>query len=168
MDELQDHTSDEVSLEQLQQELSQALVQAEENLNGWKRTQADLENFRRRKETEGAELLNFGKSAAFMQILPVLDSLQQAMVHAPQVEDDKYKTWKSGLDGIVKQIEKTLVDMGIQKIEALGKKFDPNIHEAVREVPGEEDGIVTEEYQTGYMLNDKLIRPAQVAITKKG
>ena len=168
MEEIQDHTNDEVSLEQLQQELTQALAAAEENLSGWKRAQADLENFRRRKEVEGAEILNFGKSAAFMQLMPVLDSLNQAMIHAPQVENEKYKTWKSGLDGIVKQLEKAFADMGIQKIETVGKKFDHNLHEAVREVPGEEDGIVAEEYQTGYTLNGKLIRPAQVAITKKG
>ena len=59
--------------------------------------------------------------------------------------------------------------MGIQKIDALGKKFDPNFHEAVREVDapeGTEPGVVAEQYQTGYMLNGKMLRPAQVAITK--
>jgi molecular chaperone GrpE len=168
MDEIQDHTNEEVSLDQLQEELSQALSQAEENLSGWKRAQADLENFRKRKEAESAELLNFGKGAAFMQMLPVLDSLQQAMRHAPEVEDEKYNNWKSGLDGIVKQIESTLNEIGIQKIDAIGKKFDPNFHEAVKEVPGDEDGVIVEEYQTGYVLNGKLIRPSQVAITKKG
>ncbi|GAC1413480.1 MAG: hypothetical protein NVSMB66_5500 [Candidatus Doudnabacteria bacterium] len=112
-------------------------------------------------------MLNLGKTSALMQLIPVLDSMQQAMIHAPEVEDEKYKNWKNGLIGIVKQLESTLKEMGITRIDAIGKKFDPHIHEAIREVSGEEDGIVTEEYQTGYMINDKLIRPAQVAITKK-
>lgn len=166
--EIDDKTSEDIDIEQLQKELNDALVQAEENLNGWKRTQADLENYRRRKEAEGKELVEFGKQAGFVQILPVLDSLQQAMIHAPDLADDKYKNWKVGLDGIVKQIDEVLAKMGIERIEAVGKKFDPNLHEAVREVPGEEDGTVAEQYQTGFLLNGKLLRPAQVAITKKG
>ncbi|MDB4939667.1 MAG: grpE [Candidatus Doudnabacteria bacterium] len=151
----------------LQQELSEALESAEANLAGWKRTQADLENFRKRKEAESSELMSFGKSAAFTQLLPVIDSLQQAMIHAPEVADDKYQNWKNGLMGIAKQIETTLKEMGIQKIEAVGKKFDPHLHEAIREVEGSEDGMVAEEYQTGYTINGKLIRPAQVTITKR-
>lgn len=167
MDEIEPTSNENIGIEDLQKELNLALQQAEENLSGWKRTQADLENFRRRKETEGAEMLSFGKSSALIQLLPVLDSLQQAMIHSPEIEDDKFKNWKNGLMGIVKQIETTLSEMGISKIASIGKKFDPHIHEAIREVPGEEDGLVAEEYQTGYTMNGKLIRPAQVAITKK-
>ncbi len=162
-----DETQD-ISIDQLQQELSEALQKAEENLNGWKRTQADLENYRKRKEAESKELVEFGKHAGIVQILPILDSIQQAMIHAPAIEDEKYRNWKSGLDGIVKQIDDALAKIGIKRIEAVGSKFDPNLHEAVKEVPGNEDGMVTEQYQTGYLLNDKLLRPAQVAITKKG
>ncbi|MBU6447218.1 nucleotide exchange factor GrpE [Patescibacteria group bacterium] len=168
MDEISDRSGQDIDIDQLQQELSEALQKAEENLNGWKRTQADLENYRKRKEAEGKELVEFGKQAGIVQILPILDSIQQAMIHAPQTGDDKYMNWKSGLDGIVKQIDDALAKMGIQRIEAVGKKFDPNLHEAVKEMPGEEDGMVTEQYQTGYLLNGKLLRPAQVAISKKG
>jgi molecular chaperone GrpE len=158
--------NDSEMIEKLQAHLDEALVKAEENLAGWKRTQADLENYRKRKESESSGLINFGKQAAFVQILPVLDSLQQAMVHAPQIDDEKYKAWKIGLDGIVKQINSAISQMGVERIEAIGKRFDPELHEAVREVPGNEDGIVVEEYQTGYLLNGQMIRPAQVAISK--
>lgn len=168
MDEISDRSGQDIDIDQLQQELSEALQKAEENLNGWKRTQADLENYRKRKEAESKELVEFGKQAGIVQMLPILDSIQQAMIHAPQTGDDKYMNWKSGLDGIVKQIDDALAKMEIQRIDAIGKKFDPHMHEAVKEVPGEEDGIVTEQYQTGYLLNDKLLRPAQVAISKKG
>ena len=90
-----------------------------------------------------------------------------AILHAPEIEDEKYKNFKNGLDGIVKQIDAAIQAMGISKIEAVGKKFDPNLHEAIKEVVGEEDGLVVEQYQTGYTLQGKLLRPAQVSISKK-
>ncbi|MEK7075200.1 MAG: nucleotide exchange factor GrpE [Patescibacteria group bacterium] len=169
MDEQQisETSSGDITIEQLQAELSEALKQAEENLSGWKRTQADLENYRKKKEAEGTELVQFGRQAGFVQILPVLDSLEMAILHAPEIEDEKYKNFKNGLDGIVKQIDAAIVAMGISKIEAVGKKFDPNLHEAIKEVVGEEDGLVVEQYQTGYTLQGKLLRPAQVSISKK-
>ncbi len=169
MDEQQisETSSGDITIEQLQAELSEALKQAEENLSGWKRTQADLENYRKKKEAEGTELVQFGKQAGFVQILPVLDSLEMAILHAPEIEDDKYKNFKNGLDAIVKQIDAAIVAMGISKIDAVGKKFDPHLHEAIKEVEGEEDGLVVEQYQTGYTLQGKLLRPAQVSISKK-
>ncbi|MEK7651886.1 MAG: nucleotide exchange factor GrpE [Patescibacteria group bacterium] len=169
MDEQQisETSSGDITMEHLQAELSEALNQAEENLSGWKRTQADLENYRKKKEAEGTELVQFGKQAGFVQILPVLDSLEMAILHAPEIEDEKYKNFKNGLDGIVKQIDAAIQAMGISKIEAVGKKFDPNLHEAIKEVVGEEDGLVVEQYQTGYTLQGKLLRPAQVSISKK-
>jgi len=167
MEELSDVSGSAVDIDQLQQELTEAISRAEENLSGWKRTQADFENYRKRKEAESQEWIAFGKLAGFVQILPVLDSLEQAIRHAPDLADDKYRNWKNGLDGIVRQIDEAVARLSIKKIAALGQKFDPNLHEAVREVPGPEDGVVAEEYQTGYMLDGKVLRPAQVAITKK-
>lgn len=161
------HDDGDSDIERLQQELNDAISKAEENLSGWKRTQADFENYRKRKEGESAELVSFGKQRAFMQILPVLDSLEQALLHAPDVQDEKYNNWKLGLFEIARQINDALSQMGIKKIEALGKQFDPYLHEAVKEVPGEENGLVAEQYQTGFTLDGNVIRPAQVAITKK-
>jgi molecular chaperone GrpE len=166
-DNISDTPAEHVSLNSLQQELAEALSAAEENLSGWKRAQADLENFRKRMESETAQWITFGKQNAFAQLLPALDSLQQALTYAPDIADEKYLNWKNGLEGIVKQIDGALRQVGIEKIEAVGKKFDPHFHEAVKEVEGEEDGIVVEQYQTGYMENNKVIRPAQVAISKK-
>ncbi len=166
--QISDVSQDAVGIDQLQAELNDALLKAEDNLSGWKRAQADLENYRRRQETESTGMIQFGKQAAFVQILPVLDSLEQALLFAPEIADEKYTNWKNGLQGIVKQLNTTLQQIGIEKIEAIGKQFDPNLHEAVKEVSGEEDGKVAEQYQTGYLLNGKLLRPAQVAITKKG
>lgn len=151
----------------LQKELDESKAKAEENLAGWKRALADLENFQKRKEVETVEWIGLGKVSTFNQILPILDSLEQALTHAPEIEDEQYKNWKTGLLGIIKQLETTLSQVGIEKIKAIGEKFDPHFHEAVKEVPGEEDGVVVEQYQTGYTMNGKVIRPAQVAISKK-
>jgi molecular chaperone GrpE len=170
-EELEDHSissaGQPLTDDDLQEDLARALTLAEENLAGWKRTQADFENFRRRKESESGELIGIGKNQAFSQLLPVIDSLSQALVYAPEVADEKYQQWKQGLNGIVKQLDTALAEAGITKIDALGKSFDPNLHEAVREVPGDEDGIVAEQYQQGYQMDGRVIRPAQVAITKK-
>lgn len=150
-----------------EKELNEALLRAEENLSGWKRAQADLENYRKRTEGEKTELVDFGKQASIVQLLPVLDSLEQALIHTPKLEDPKYVQWSSGLQEIVKQLEGVLKRIGIEKIQALGNKFDPHLHEAVKEILGPEDGLVVEQYQTGFTINGKLLRPAQVAITKK-
>ncbi len=71
------------------------------------------------------------------------------------------------MDGVLQKLSKVLEEMGVKKVAAIGKPFDPNFHEAIREVPGDEDGLVVEEVQTGYELNGKVIRPSQVVISKK-
>jgi molecular chaperone GrpE len=104
-------------------------------------------------------------------MLPSLDSLTQALLLAPKEDDpslvENYIKWKVGLVGLTQQIDKALTELGVKKIEAKGKKFDPNFHEAVREVEGEEDSIVVEELMHGYEINGKVIRPSQVVISKK-
>jgi molecular chaperone GrpE len=150
----------------LTQQLADAKAEAEKNLDGWKRAQADFINYQNRKEGESHELIQFAREVAVAKLLPTLDSLSQAIKHAPEVDNADYQKWKDGLSGIVVQLDKALAELGVKKIEAVGKKFDPNFHEAVREVDGDEPGMVVEEYQTGYELNGKVIRPSQVAISK--
>ncbi len=167
----QQNNLEEMSLEQLRQALEQAKAEAEANLNGWRRTQADFENYQKRKEAENKDLVDFAREVAVAKLLPSLDTLQQALLHRPRSDNanlsEEYERWQTGLDGLVKQLDKALEELGVKKIEAVGKKFDPNFHEAVREVPGEEDGVVVEEYQIGFELNGKVVRPSQVAISKK-
>ena len=159
------------SAEQLIEQLQQAREESRTNLGGWQRTQADFENFKKRKEVEAQELIIFAREVVVAKILPSLDSLEQGLKHLPDPDaadfKDKYQVWQQGIAGTLQQLDKALAEMGVKKIEAIGKKFDPNYHEAVREVPGEEDGMVVEEYQTGYELNGKVIRPSQVVISKK-
>ncbi|HVY68247.1 MAG TPA: nucleotide exchange factor GrpE [Patescibacteria group bacterium] len=156
--------SSEITLDKLQSDLDSAM-------NGWKRTAADFENYKRRKETENRELVEFAREVTVAKLLPTLDSLEQALRHLPAADDPefagKYRNWQAGVTGIVGQLDKTLAELGVRKIEAVGKKFDPNFHEAVREVEGEQDQMVVEELQTGFELNGKVIRPSQVVISKR-
>jgi molecular chaperone GrpE len=156
--------SENTSIQQLEQELQQAKEEALTNLSGWQRAQADFENYKKRKENENKELVEFAREVTVAKLLPTLDSLEQGLKHMPEGVDEN---WKNGIMGTLQQLDKALAELGVKKIEAVGKKFDPNYHEAVREVPGEEDGMVVEEYQVGYELNGKVIRPSQVVISKK-
>lgn len=146
--------------------------------NNWKRTLADFENYKRRKEAENKELVEFAREVAVAKLLPTLDSLGQALKHMPEMNEElrmqnaefgkQYQNWQSGVSGIVIQLDQALGELGVKKIEAVGKKFDPNFHEAIREVESEnEDGMVVEEVQTGYELNGKVIRPSSVVVSRK-
>ena len=152
------------SVEELVAQLQQMQEEARTNLSGWQRAQADFENYKKRKENENKELIDFAREVTVAKLLPTLDSLEQALRHMPEGID---QTWKDGVLKTLDQLDKALGELGVKKIEAVGKKFDPYFHEAVREVPGAEDHIVVEEYQTGYELNGKVIRPSQVVISKK-
>ena len=162
---------DEQSNNEIERQLAEAKEEAQTNLNGWKRSQADLENYKKKKEEEGKELIEFAKEVTITRLLPTLDTLTQMMRYAPHPDADglvdKYAQWLVGVEGTAKQIDTVLGEMGVKKIEAVGKKFDPHLHEAVREVEGEEDGTIVEEIQSGYELNGKIIRPSQVVISKK-
>lgn len=162
--------------DEVDQDLADVIKQAEENLAGWKRTAADFENYKKRKEAENKELVGFAKEVTITRLLPTLDTLEQALHHMPQYSEHstqqadfekKYKNWQTGVNGIVAQLDKTLAELGVKKIETVGKKFDPNLHEAVKEVDGEKDHIIIEELQSGFILNGKVIRPSKVIISKK-
>ncbi len=173
MEDQQNNTQPNTEESDIERQLAEAKEEAEMNLNGWKRAAADLENFKRRKEEESKELIAFAREVTVAKMMPSLDTLAQMMRYAPHPDSEdlgnKYAQWLKGVEGTAKMIEASLEDLGIKKIEAKGEKFDPHYHEAVKEVESdtEEDGIVVEELQTGYILNGKVIRPTQVVISKK-
>lgn len=163
--ELQDTEMNEEEQEQVDNSLLQQLKEeAEKNLAGWQRTQADFENYKKREEAKQKEILEFAKEVTVVKMLPTLDALHQGLKQAPQDID---QNWLSGINGTVAKLDKVLEEMGVRRIEAVGKPFDPNFHEAVREVEGDSDGMVVEELQSGFELNGKVIRPSQVVISKK-
>jgi len=167
-----DNQQPESSIEKLQEDLDAVT-------NNWKRALADFDNFKKQKERENKELLEFAKEVTVVRLLPTLDALEQALRHMPTEENqevrsknqgffDKYQNWQTGVQGIVAQLDKVLGELGVKKIEAIGKKFDPHFHEAVREVESEnQDGVILDELQSGFILNGKVIRASQVIISKK-
>src|SRR3989338_6228308 len=148
-------------MEKVHAELAEYRKKAEEYLNSWKRTAADFENYKKRREKEDRELLQFAQEITVVKMLPTLESLENGLKHAPQ--DEKYQVWSEGVIKVVKQLEKVLLEMGVQKIKTVGEKFDPGLHEAVEVVDSDaESGTIAEEIQAGYKLNNKIIRPAKV------
>lgn len=136
----------------------------EELLNNWKRTAADFENFKKRKEAESKELFEFAKEMAVLKLMPSLQSLEQVLFYAP--DDEKYKDWLTGLKATILQLEKTMEELGVVKIKTIGEQFDHEKHEAVEEITGESPGKIVKELQPGFTLNNKVIIPAKVAVGK--
>lgn len=152
--------------EDLEKDLNEYKQKAEEYLSAWKRTAADFENYKKRREKEDRELLQFAQEVTVVKMLPTLESLEQALKQAPQNEE--FQKWSEGVIKIVQQLEKVLLEMGVEKIKSVGEKFDHNLHEAVEMVESDkESGMIVEEVQSGYKLNNKVIRPAKVKVAKE-
>lgn len=127
------------------------------------RERADAVNLRRRHEEEVSVLRNRVKAAVITDLLPVIDNFERALKHVPAdlAENDYIK----GVQGVVKQFEKTLADMGVERIKTVGEHFDPNIHEAISMEEGEgKHEIVSEELQSGFKVGDDVIRHAMVKV----
>ncbi len=137
--------------------------QIDELTEALQRERADSENIRRRHEEQIAGLKTIVKASVVRDLLPVIDNFERALKHIPK-ELEK-NDFVKGVQGIVKQFEKTLTDLGVERIKTVGEAFDPRYHEAV----SMEDGygtveIVSEELQSGYRLGDEVIRHAMVKV----
>lgn len=134
------------------------------------RERADAVNLRRRHGEEIAKLRVTVKSAIIEELLPVIDNFERALKHVPK--DLQGNDYVKGVQGIVKQFEKTLADMGVQRIKTVGEPFDPHMHEAVGVEEGDPEtssgqvrsDTVTEELQAGYRIGDDVIRHAMVKV----
>lgn len=128
--------------------------------------QADFENFKKLKAKEREETLKYGNEVLIKELLPVIDNLERALSHAAQTEEAK--AIAEGVTLTLNQFLKVLEKSGVTRIEAAGTRFDPTIHEAFfqEERDDMEPDMVVSEYQKGYMLNGRLLRPATVVISK--
>ena len=147
----------------LEPALAEARKKAEEYLANWQRTQADFINYKRRNEQERQEFNKFANSSLYCSILPVLDDLERALRAVPEefAKDD----WVEGVRLVERKFKTILEGQGVKQICALGMDFDPALHEALRQEKGKE-GMVISEIQKGYMLHDRLLRPARVIVGK--
>jgi molecular chaperone GrpE len=150
-------------MEILEQQLIEAQAQSVEYKDGWQRTLADFQNYKRRVDGESAETYQNAVRNIIRRYLPVLDDMERALAHRPTD-----LPWVDGIDLIYRKLKSILEAEGVQRIEAEGQPFDPNFHEAVSQEPveGVESGTVIGVIQQGYMLGERVIRPAQVRVSQ--
>jgi molecular chaperone GrpE len=124
--------------------------------NSLKRALADYQNLERRVEEERRLLTNLSSAVLIEKFLPVLDNLESAQMH---LKDE-------GLEMVIKQFKDILKEEGVEEIEAQGRPFDPNLHEATEVIEGKNDNKIVKILRKGYKINDKVIRPAQVSVER--
>lgn len=153
-------TSNEELLQGQAAELQQQVTELTDALQ---RERADAANIRRRHEEQLAGLRTSVKAQVVRDLLPIVDNFERALKHVPEeLEDNDYI---KGVQAVVKQFEKTLSDIGVERIKTVGEVFDPHFHEAVSMEEGEGDKeIVSEELQSGYKLGDEILRHAMVRV----
>jgi molecular chaperone GrpE len=138
-------------------------LQVSELTEALQRERADVMNVRRRHDEQVASLKSIVKASVVRDLLPVIDNLERALKHVPK--DLEGNDYVKGIQGVVKKFEKTLADLGVERIKTVDEPFDPRYHEAVSMEDGEGDTeVVSEELQSGYKLGDEVIRHAMVRV----
>ena len=147
----------------LEEQLAAKEKEARENWDRFLRERADLENYRKRVGREKEELLNYGNKSLLEEILPVVDSLERALAHAPE---ENQVAVVEGIRMTYAMLLTALKKFNVTPIEALGAPFDSAFHQAMAQVPTDqhEPNTVVEEYQKGYMLKERLLRPSMVTV----
>jgi len=160
-----DAESTETKKEDTKDPLEEANSQTEELKDKYLRSVAEFDNYRKRTLKEKTELILNGSEKTISAVLPILDDMERALANADKTDDPK--VLKEGMDLIYQKFGKILEGLGLKKIETEDKDFNTDYHEAIAMVPGmgdEKKGKVLDCVQTGYTLNDKVIRHAKVAV----
>jgi len=157
----------EMTAEQLIEKISEVQALANTNMDSYLRSQAEMENMKKRFQKEKQELVKYGNEILTKQLLPVADNLEKALDHSK--DENSLEALREGVDLTLKGLISVLEKAGVEVVQAIGEPFDPNFHEAVSEQMDDsaEPGTVLKELQKGYLLNERLIRPAMVIVNKK-
>ena len=131
-----------------------------------RRQMAEFDNFRKRTEKEKTQMFETGAKSVIEKILPVVDNFERGLAAVP--EDEKDSAFVDGMDKVYRQMLTELDAIGVKPIEAVGKEFDPEFHNAVMQVESEEydSGIVAQELQKGYIYHDSVVRHSMVAVVQ--
>ena len=145
--------------------LQSALNEAADNKDLYLRALADLENYRKRAQREKEDAIRFANDHILRNIIPVLDNLERAIEHARTATDDQGSLLE-GVEMTLDQLHKVLESSGVTPVEAMGQLFDPNFHQAMGQIPtgDQPPNTVMQELQKGYLLNNRLLRPAMVMV----
>jgi molecular chaperone GrpE len=159
-----EETQDEV--ETLLQDLAQARAEANEYLDGWQRSRAEFANYKKRVDRELAQANMTATGNIIKRYLNVLDDLERALKNRPQ--NGEGAVWANGIELIYRKFLSILENEGVKAMEAEGQVFDPNLHEALSSEESDEhdSGEIIEVVQQGYMLDDRVLRPALVRVAR--
>lgn len=127
---------------------------------------AELDNFRKRTEKRTREALEYASEPLLKDLLPVLDDLERAIAHATETDVESLSALLEGLDHVAAKLHDVLGRHGVEAVASDGERFDPNVHESLCQMPGDEDNRVAQVFQKGYLLKGRLLRPARVAVSK--
>jgi molecular chaperone GrpE len=151
------------------EELKERAAKADENWDRLLRTTADFENFKKRAAREKQEAIKFGNESLLQRLVPVLDHFDMALAAAQTGGTEATKPLQDGIQMIHQQLRNALAEAGLEEVDAAGKPFDPNLHEAVAqsETADAPEGQVVQQLRKGYRLRERLLRPASVVVAKK-
>jgi molecular chaperone GrpE len=150
-------------IEALKRQLEEAQAKLAESVDGWQRAQADFQNYRKRIERDNELMYAAMKTDIIRKVLPALDDLERALQNRPAGD-----AWANGIELIARKLQNMLDSEGVKRIEAEGAEFDPKFHEAISHEPveGVASGHVIEVMQNGYMLGERVLRPALVRVAQ--
>jgi molecular chaperone GrpE len=157
-------------LTELEAQLTSVKAESEQWHDRFLRKAAEFENYRRRMDKEKAEAAFLAKSSVLIEFLPVADACERALASFKTSRDEEgLVEYRQGVELLYKQVLDTLHRVGVVPIEAQGKSFDPNLHEALmrEETSEHEENVVIEELRCGYLFRDRLLRPAQVKVASR-
>ena len=151
------------------EELKSRAAKADENWERLLRTTADFDNFKKRAAREKQDALRYATEGLISKIIPVLDNFEMALAAAQNSSADSLKSLQDGVTMIQTQLKSALTDSGLEEVDATGKSFDPNIHEAVSQQESDDvpEGHVLQQLRKGYKIRERLLRPATVIVAKK-
>lgn len=163
--QVQAEGSNEAVVPTLEEQLLAAQEEAVGNKDLYLRALADLENYRKRSQREKEDAFRYANDNILRNIIPVLDNLERAIEHAQAVNEDQGGLFE-GVEMTLEQFRKVLESSGVKPVETLGQSFDPNFHQAMGQIPtgGHPPNTVVQELQKGYLLNERLLRPAMVMV----
>lgn len=167
-DPIQDETTPEEVVEPEVVEESKAEDSAYDELNKrYLRLLADFDNYKRRTSSEKDDIYKYGAMNLIKELLPVLDSFELALKNPPADVIESVKAYQDGFEKVQRQLVDNLGKAGLERIEALGKEYDPNFHEAIMVVDDDSQpaNIVIDELRAGYKFKDKVIRPTVCRVT---
>jgi molecular chaperone GrpE len=158
---------EDLSKTELIEKIQSLQEEADKNYDLYVRSQAEMENFKKRNAKEKEDVVRYANETLIKEILPVMDNLEKAISHAQQ--DNAVDALREGVELTLKGLKDSLKKAGLKEVEAQGHPFDPCFHEAVSEMVDEraKPGTVIQELQKGYVLNGRLIRPSMVIVNRR-